>query len=79
MAVSPPRQLDRRTASEIGRVDSHVRLDEDTVFASRMRILGRRVHLAVVAERPDLALDSAGQIVSLSDRRLRQLGGGNAA
>lgn len=38
------------------------------------RRAARVIHYATVAERPDIVLHSAGQIVSLADRRLRQLG-----
>ncbi len=46
---------------------------------SRVRVLGARIHLAVVAEQPVLADQCAGEIVTLADRRLRQIGGNDAA
>lgn len=55
-------------------MERSVRKSEDIVYAGRMKVLGTRVHLAVVADRPDIADQCAGAIVTLSDRRLRQLG-----
>ena len=56
-------------------LEQRVRRDENIVAFRRIRAHATRVHLAVVADRPDIALDSAGQIVSITERRLRQLGG----
>ena len=68
-------RMDRRTRVELVRIDRYVRRDEDRAALTQIRTHARHIHLAVVADRPDLALHSAGQIVSLADRRLRQLGG----
>lgn len=73
--VAELRQLDRRTARSLRAIEGRAHRTEELVYAGRMRVLGTRVHLAVVADRPDIADHAAGQIVSLSDRRLAQLSG----
>lgn len=62
-----------------GRMARRIDRDETRSALIEIRTHARRVHLAVRAERPDLALHSAGAIVTLADRRLRQIGGGDAA
>lgn len=72
-------RVDRRTRGDLVRIDRYVRRHEDREAWSRVRSLGYRVHLATVAERPDVAQHAAGAIVTLADRRLRQIDGGDAA
>lgn len=74
MAVDA-RHLDIRTAGELIRLEDRARRDETVTALFDIRRQAARVHLAVVADRPDLALDAAGTIVSLAERRLRQIGG----
>lgn len=62
LARMPARSLEHRI--------SHA---ETTRCLTDIRRQARHVHLAVVADRPDIALHAAGQIVSLAERRLRQL------
>jgi hypothetical protein len=45
-------------------------------LATEARARAHRMHLATVAERPDLALHEAGAIVTVADRFLRQRSGG---
>lgn len=59
----PARSLERR-----------VRQSEETEAWREARKAARVIHFATVAERPDVALHQAGQLVSLANRRLRQLG-----
>lgn len=47
---------------------------ESIDLASTVRAHARRMHLAVVAERPDLALHDAAAIVAAAARFLRQRG-----
>lgn len=68
-------RLDRRSRGELIRLESRVSRDETVTTLTGIRSHARHIHLAVVADRPDLALHSAGQIVSLVERRLRQIGG----
>lgn len=75
MAISPPRHLDRRTAGELRLVERTARRSEDLEAWREARRAARVIHYATVAERPDIALHQAGTIVSLADRRIRQLGG----
>ena len=77
--VAELRQLDRRSRTELRAIEGSVYRREAREAWGRVRVLGNRVHLAVVAERPDIAADAAGQIVSLAARRLRQLGDTNDA
>ncbi len=72
-------RMDRRSRGELIRLESRVSRDETSAVLIDIRRHARRIHLSVVAERPDLALHSAGAIVTLADRRLRQIGGGDAA
>lgn len=44
-------------------------------FAVDVRARARRVHMATVADRADLALHEASAVVSAADRRIRQLEG----
>ena len=60
---------------ESGRMARRIERDETVTALLDIRRQAGRVHLAVVADRPDLALASAGQIVSLAERRLRQMTG----
>lgn len=77
--MTAPRLLDRRTATELRAIEGRAHRDDDMAFATAVRLHGRRVHYALVAERLDLVEQSAGAIVVLADRRLRQLGGSDAA
>ncbi len=54
----------------------HAKTDRvaERVDWGRVRILGDRVQNAVIAERPDVAHQSGAELVSLAERRLRQLG-----
>lgn len=61
------------------RLDKRIDRDETVTALIDIRRAAGRVHLAVVADRPDIALNAAGQIVSLAERRLRQMTGGDAA
>ena len=73
--VAEVRQMDRRSATELHAIEGSVYRREAQEAWGRVRVLGNRVHLAVVAELPHLADVAAGEIVSIADRRLRQLGG----
>lgn len=77
--VAEVRALDRRSAGELIRLEARVHRDEEREAWGRVRGLGHRIHFAVRAERPDLVEQSAGEIVVMADRRLRQIGGGDAA
>ena len=68
-------RMDRRTRGELVRMDRYVRRNEERETLTRISRHANHIHLAVTAERPDLALHSAGAIVSLASRRLRQIGG----
>lgn len=68
------RQLDRRTRSEIASIQTRVDRDESSTSWGRVIHLGKVVHLAVVADRLDIAEHAAGEIISIGQRRLRQLG-----
>jgi hypothetical protein len=46
----------------------------DTTYVEDVRARAYRIHLAITADRPDLALHEASAIVVASDRRLTQLG-----
>lgn len=48
---------------------------EGVDFAEEVRARASRIHLAVQADRPDLALHLGASLVVLADRRLRQTGG----
>lgn len=71
MAIGAARRTDSRTRE----VERRVCLAEDREAWARVRLLGNVIHLAVVADRPDIADHSAGELVMLASRRLRQLGG----
>lgn len=79
MAIDAPRRLDHRSAGELIRLEDRASRDETVNTLLDIRRAAGRVHLAVVAERPDIALNAAGTIVSLAERRLRQMGGSDAA
>lgn len=67
-------RLDRRSRGELIRLESRVRRDETVAVLRDIRRHAGHIHLAVRADRPDLALHKAGAITSLANRRLRQLG-----
>lgn len=69
------RAIDRRSVRDVVRIESRVRRSEERHAWTTVRRHAGHIHLATVAERPDIALHAAGAIVSLADRRLRQLGG----
>lgn len=66
------------------RVNANLRLElraqhaEGRAFAEEVRAHANRIHLAVVSDRPDLALHEAGTIAMLADRHARQRGGSAA-
>lgn len=64
-------------ATELADLENEARASRDETVATLIDIRRHagRVHLAVVADRPDLALHAAGQITSLAERRLRQITG----
>lgn len=47
---------------------------EDFAYTEEVRARANRIHLAITAERPDLAMHEAGAIAAASNRRLVQLG-----
>jgi hypothetical protein len=61
------------------KLDRRISLAEERAAWTHARAHAARIHLAVVADRMDMADQSAGAIVVLADRRLRQLGGKDAA
>ncbi len=69
------RALDRRTQLDQVRAELHAERSEGLVFAGRVRYLGHKALYANRAEMPLVVEHCAGEIVSLADRRLRQLGG----
>lgn len=69
------RQLDRRSAADLRVIETRVRRSEDIDYAGRMRLLGSRIRIALVAERDDVIEQAASEVVYLSERRLAQLGG----
>lgn len=73
------RALDRRTAAQLHVIEGSAVRAEAREAWGRVRVLSNRVHLAVVADRPDIALASAGAISQIADRNLRRLGGNDAA
>lgn len=77
--VAELRKVDRRSGPQLRAIEGSVRLSEEREGWNRAYRLGNRIHLATVAERPDVALASAGELVSLAERRLRQIGGSNDA
>lgn len=83
--AAPPRiarpraSVGRPVGAETRAIEGRARRHEDREAWGRVRTHARHIHLAVVADRPDLALHSAGAIVSLAERRLRQLDGNDAA
>lgn len=87
IASLPVRGRGRPSATQLAasldasrRVNGDLRLelravrDESRVFAEEARALANRVHLATVADRPDIALDCAGSLVVAADRQLTRLG-----
>ncbi len=73
--MTAERVMDRRSATQLRLLERRVQRDETVETLISIRRFAGRVHLAVVADRPDLALRSAGQITSLAERRLRQITG----
>lgn len=67
------RRLDHRSAGQLRAIEGSVNRREAQEAWGRVRHLGNVIHLAVTAERPDIAAHSAGELVSLASRRLRQL------
>lgn len=63
----------RMTSSGL-RENLRVEKTEGAEFATTVRAHARRMHLAVVADRSDLALHDAAAIVAVADRYLRQRG-----
>jgi hypothetical protein len=58
---------------ESGRMARRIERDETARTLLSIRREAGRVRYAVVADRPDVALNAAGNIVSLAERRLRQV------
>lgn len=56
-----------------GRMARRIDRDETVTALIDIRRQAGRVHLAVVADRPDIALHAAGRITSIAERRLRQM------
>jgi len=73
--VAEVRRLDRRSAGELRAVERQSQVIESIDAWREVRRSARVIHYATVAERPDIALHMAGQIVGVASRRLRQLGG----
>lgn len=69
----------RPSAADVLRLEARIARSEERAFAGTVRLHASRIHLAVVAERPDVVEQSAGELVYLASRRLRQLGGSDAA
>lgn len=61
------------------RLERRIRADEDREAWGRVIHLTGRGHLSVVAERPDLAAHTFGEIRSIAARSLRRIEGGNDA
>ena len=75
--AAPPRiarPVGRPLGQEMRSVEQQARHFEEAESWGRVRYLGNVIHLAVTAERPDIAAHSAGELVLLAQRRLRQLG-----
>lgn len=68
------RQLDRRAKGDLIRMERTVRRSETRRRWVDIRRHAGHIHLAVTAERPDIALHAAGQIISIADARLRVMG-----
>ena len=62
-----------------GRMARRIERDETVVALRAIRRQAGHIHLAVRADRPDIALHGAGEITSLANRRLHQLGDFNDA
>jgi hypothetical protein len=77
MMVAEVRQLDRRSVADIRGVERTARRSEEREAWGKVIYLTGRGHLSVVAERPDLSVQTFGEIRSIADRRIRQLNGGN--
>ena len=58
---------------ESGRMARRIERDETARTLLSIRREAGRVRYAVVADRPDVAMHAAGNIVSLAERRLRQV------
>jgi hypothetical protein len=58
-----------------GRLNRRVHREEQINALLDIRRQAGRVRYAVVADRPDVAMHAAGNIVSLAERRLRQITG----
>lgn len=69
------RIADRRSAVELRVIEGSAKRAEARAAWGRVRVLSNRVHLAVVAERPDIALAASGEITHIASRSLRRLGG----
>lgn len=69
-----PIRRGRPAKGEVIRIGLRIQRDAEREAWRNVRAHAGHIHLAVRADRPDLALHKAGEIVSLADRRLRQLG-----
>jgi hypothetical protein len=77
--VAELRKLDGRSAADLRRMERSVARDEARKAWGQVQVLTGRGHLSVVAERPDLSMDTFARIRSIAERSLRQLEGGDAA
>lgn len=78
MALTASLDAARRINSNL-RDELRAERSEGRELIEEIRAHASRVHLAVVADRADLALYEAGAVVALADRYLRQRGGGRTA
>lgn len=72
-------RYDRRTRSELVRLESRIRRVEERDAWGRVIYLGNRIHNAVVAEADDVIEQAAGELVHIGSRRLRQMGAPDGA
>ena len=68
------RRTDTRAKGDLIRIERTVRRSETRQRWVDIRRHAGHIHLAVTAERPDIALQAAGKIVSIADARLRYMG-----
>lgn len=71
--------LAERTRNNVTRLDRRVERSENVIAFGRIRALSSRGHLALVADRADIADQSFGEIHHIASRRLRQIGGSDDA
>lgn len=76
--AAPRRPVGRPETATTRAIEAFAVGAETSESWGRVLHLSRRIHLAVVADRPDVVEQSAGELVYLAGRRLRQLSGGDA-